>query len=642
MLAREAHYHNSCHRDYTRKHERNVNKEPDESAAAQLAAHSEVFRYICEYVEEHIIKGCNVERVTMLKEKYLLYLQEHYPPIYNPNYKTYKLKNKLEKYFGHRVKFWAPNYRSELVYSDLLPVGQAVEAAFEIAASEERFLQEAAMMLKRQLMDAKRNAAVLPWPPTAAQLVSKENKPPPILINFLSHLLCGKPFKDISSKMEKTVDSCAQDICYAMSRGEWKMPKHVLLEITLRHMTGSTELITLLNHFGHCQSYSQVMELETAICNQINTQEFLLPATISSMMNNVVLHFSWDNFDLSEETPSGAGTTHVAHGIVLQEKAGSTDRDLGREQLPQEPGKGNKDRSIHYEDKDLPPCFIRSKIEPNIRAEHVSVRTPVSFHESKESDFAWTMARLYKSDEQSVPGWAGWLSLTGKSEYVGACAQSTVDYMVPIHRSITDNATVQQILRLSKQATKEMEQKITIITFDLAVVMKAYSIMWQNPEEYSGVLVRIGVFHTICSYLGVIGKMIAGTGFEDIVIEAGVCASGSIDQMLRGKHYNRSMRVHKLMYESLERLLLDAFYAKSADVSSLNASLHEQLEILIQSPSQSGLNDLLTSDCFKEVYQQYCAFKDQVRNGELGKTACFWLNYMDKVVCSCDLQEQQS
>ena len=169
LLAREAHYHNSCRRDYTRKHERNVNKEPDESAAAQLAAHSEVFRYICEYVEEHIIKGCNVERVTMLKEKYLLYLQEHYPPIYNPNYKTYKLKNKLEKYFGHRVKFWAPNYRSELIYSDLLPVGQAVEAAFEIAASEERFLQEAAMMLKRQLMDAKRNAAVLPWPPTTAQ-----------------------------------------------------------------------------------------------------------------------------------------------------------------------------------------------------------------------------------------------------------------------------------------------------------------------------------------------------------------------------------------------------------------------------------------------------------------------------------------
>ena len=184
------------------------------------------------------------------------------------------------------------------------------------------------------------------------------------------------------------------------------------------------------------------------------------------------------------------------------------------------------------------------------------------------------MARLYKSDEQRVPGWAGWLSLTVKSEYVGACAQSTVDYTVAIHRPINDNATVQQILQLSQQATKYVDQEVTIIMFDLVVVMKAYSIMWQNPKEYSGVLVRIGVFHTMCSHLVVIGKMMAGTRFEDIVIEAGVCSSGSIDQMLRVKQYNRSRRVHKLMYESLERFLLDAFYAKSADGSSLNASLH--------------------------------------------------------------------
>ena len=91
---------------------------------------------------------------------------------------------------------------------------------------------------------------------------------------------------------------------------------------------------------------------------------------------------------------------------------------------------------------------------------------------------------------------------------------------------------MQQILQISQQATKDVHQKVTIVTCDLAVVMKAYSIMWQRPQEYSDVLVRIGVFHTISSYLGVIGKMMAGTGFEEIVIEAGICASGSIDQML--------------------------------------------------------------------------------------------------------------
>ena len=35
--------------------------------------------------------------------------------------------------------------------------------------------------------------------------------------------------------------------------------------------------------------------------------------------NNAVIHLCFDNFDLDEETPSGSGTTHSTHGIVIQE-----------------------------------------------------------------------------------------------------------------------------------------------------------------------------------------------------------------------------------------------------------------------------------------------------------------------------------
>ena len=89
------------------------------------------------------------------------------------------------------------------------------------------------------------------------------------------------------------------------------------------------------------------------------------------------------------------------------------------------------------------------------------------------------------------------------------------------------------------------------------------------------------------------------------------------------------MRVHKLMYESLERLLLEVYFANNAD--ALPSSLVEQLKILIKSPCPSGLNDLITSKCFQDLYKAFSIFKGKVRNGELGKTACFWLNYMDKV-----------
>ena len=49
-----------------------------------------------------------------------------------------------------------------------------------------------------------------------------------------------------------------------------------------------------------------------------------------------------------------------------------------------------------------------------------------------------------------------------------------------------------------------------------------------------------------------------GSGPENIVIEAGVCVSGSLlcqCQVMSGEHHNRAPRIHKMMLYALERLL---------------------------------------------------------------------------------------
>ena len=67
-----------------------------------------------------------------LKNKYLSYLQSHFPDVYNPEYKTYKLTDKLMKAFGNQIQFRQPNYKSELVFSKDVQgaaVAQSVERA---------------------------------------------------------------------------------------------------------------------------------------------------------------------------------------------------------------------------------------------------------------------------------------------------------------------------------------------------------------------------------------------------------------------------------------------------------------------------------------------------------------------------------
>ena len=81
----------------------------------------------------------------MLRKKQLGYLQEHYPDVYNPNYKTDKLKKKLAKHFGKRLQYWQPNYKRDLIFATDIPKGQAIEEQFEFASSDEPVIEECAM-----------------------------------------------------------------------------------------------------------------------------------------------------------------------------------------------------------------------------------------------------------------------------------------------------------------------------------------------------------------------------------------------------------------------------------------------------------------------------------------------------------------
>ena len=78
-------------------------------------------------------------------------MQSHFPDVHNPEYKTYKLTDKLMKAFGNHIQFRQLNYNSELVFSKDVPKGAAIETAFEQASSEEKRLEEAALILRQEV-----------------------------------------------------------------------------------------------------------------------------------------------------------------------------------------------------------------------------------------------------------------------------------------------------------------------------------------------------------------------------------------------------------------------------------------------------------------------------------------------------------
>ena len=77
----------------------------------------------------------------------------------------------------------------------------------------------------------------------------------------------------------------------------------------------------------------------------------------------------------------------------------------------------------------------------------------------------------------------------------------------------------------------------------------------------------IGTFHLICAYLKMVGKEMAGSGFSDILLEAGLISPDSIEGVLKGKHYEKAMNCHNVMMECLEQLLMEKFLEETKGTS---------------------------------------------------------------------------
>ena len=81
------------------------------------------------------------------------------------------------------------------------------------------------------------------------------------------------------------------------------------------------------------------------------------------MTGNKVSQLWWNNFDVNEEMPSGAWTTHSTHGILIQElQDGYVPEQTISVNIPR-----TKDRSpkpIDHNITTVQPCFTKRQVEP--------------------------------------------------------------------------------------------------------------------------------------------------------------------------------------------------------------------------------------------------------------------------------------
>ena len=169
--------------------------------------------------------------------------------------------------------------------------------------------------------------------------------------------------------------------------------------------------------------------------------------------------------------------------------------------------------------------------------------------------------------------------------------------------------------------------------------MKAFPLVWQDPIKYKNHIILIGTFHLCMAYLKVIGKKMKGSGWIEILLEARLISTDSSKGVENGKNYERSMNCHKCLLEGLERLLMEKFLDGNEVFEALDEQAKKLLQVFKESPSEALLDKLMENQSIVEYIDSYIQFRDLVRKGELGKTAEFWISYMDNVWLVLNLQE---
>ena len=110
-------------------------------------------------------------------------------------------------------------------------------------------------------------------------------------------------------------------------------------------------------------------------------------------------------------------------------------------------------------------------------------------------------------------------------------------------------------------------------------------------------------------------------------MESKIVAVGSVHDVMTGKHYNRSLRAHKIVSEALQRIRFKTF------VSSLPEAEQMQVTNVVKDLDERYLEEtflaLVGRDEFNQIFESYAEYVS--KGNHASKTFALWSSYVEMV-----------
>ena len=532
-----------------------------------------------------------------------------------------KLKAKLKDAFGDRIKF----LQQDRISPEIIAFNDGSSENLKESFDRKAIVTEAAKIMRTDILEYANEwkTTVDEWPPTLTVLKALFRAIPETVVEFLETLL-KDPAHGTSDRIQRLVRSYSCDLIHGVTAGKLLTLKHYLIGLGLHNMGGQKLLVKILSLLGHSVPYDTVVSAETALAelSQLKAETGMSSGLQPTSNDGFVYTYFWaDNFNkkVESEHTSMIDSTHM---IKFQEdNEDALYQDIVVQKLEKSRSKFRP--RVFTEITDLQ---VKRKLNPEIfkSFDKNSIESETNLTVFRSLYVIWLLLRHKTQLEMLLPNFAAW-RLSARKFKKSSVQKTVVTYLPPINASVNEFSTIYRYLTAMQKLCFEVNMPYVNVTLDCGAAINAYKLIWNYPTVFDNIIIHLGDFHFMKEIFTVLGRLVKGSGFEDIVFLSNLSSSGSLNGIINGSHYNRCWNVHEHLSEALERLLYLRYLSEAS-----SSSAHDVHNDLVINFCDGNDEPLIADESLCNTVKSFLDFKQNVRKGRLGKTPQFWMtNYLD-------------
>ena len=163
-----------------------------------------------------------------------------------------------------------------------------------------------------------------------------------------------------------------------------------------------------------------------------------------------------------------------------------------------------------------------------------------------------------------------------------------------------------------------------VCVFDEAIYGKACEIKWKESLKFQRCMLMMGIFHLHMVFMSILNKRFGNAGLRDALVQSSIVAEGSVDSALHGKSYNRGIRLYKIYYEALNRLLLKQLEDEAPEMYKEFSSHVDQTDTM----KAARFEALKSESSFEQLFNSYLNLRIKLGSSNFSLQR-FWLSYLE-------------